>query len=94
MLVPWYLMAAYAYYHLDQSLMSDAEFDEMAIVMLENYESIEHRHKHLITKEELEAGTLLLSLERYPTITKDTAVYLLTLKQEHRPKRRLARKNK
>ena len=54
-----YLMCAYAYYEQDDPLISDQEFDELATFILENYDAIDHPHKHLVTKENLEAGTYL-----------------------------------
>jgi len=92
MLVPWYLMAAYTYYHLDESIITDAEFDRMAKELLKDYDTIEHRHKHLISKEELKAGTLLLPADQYPGITRGAAIHLLALKQEEKITRRKARK--
>lgn len=81
LMVPWYLMAAYTYYHLDESLMPDADFDTLAKRLLANYDKVEHRHKHLITVDELRGGTLLLPLDKYPEITKDSAVRLLPRKK-------------
>ena len=57
MLVPWYLMASYAYYEEDNPILEDATFDRMSKVFLQYYDEIEHMHKYLITKEMLEAGT-------------------------------------
>ena len=54
-----YLMCAYAYYEQDDPLISDQEFDELATFILENYDAIDHPHKHLVTKDHLEAGTYL-----------------------------------
>ena len=54
-----YLMCAYAYYEQDDPLISDQEFDELAKFILENYDAIDHPHKHLVTKDNLEAGTYL-----------------------------------
>jgi NAD-dependent DNA ligase len=59
MLVPFYLMCAYAYYKLDQPIISDDLFDKMAKDLLKHYDKIEHFHKHLITRGDLEAGTYL-----------------------------------
>lgn len=78
MLVPWYLITAYAYYILDESLIEDSKFDSMAKELLKNYDSIEHRHKSLIDKEDLAAGTLLLSKEDYPTIVQEIATILVS----------------
>lgn len=57
--VAWYLMASYAYYELDTPLLSDDAFDHLAKWMLERWADIQHRHKHLITEDDLRAGTLL-----------------------------------
>jgi hypothetical protein len=81
MLVPWYLITAYAYYILDETLIEDHEFDSMAKTLLSEYETVEHRHKHLITKENLEAGTLLLAEDDYPTIAKTVAIELVRGKE-------------
>jgi hypothetical protein len=65
MMVPWYLMAAYAYYKKDEPIFSDSFFDDMAKTMLTVWDDIEHRHKDLISKGDLEGGTYL---GKYPTI--------------------------
>jgi|TARA_B110000211_G_C13948619_1_gene495075 NAD-dependent DNA ligase len=54
-----YLMCAYAYYEENTNLITDAEFDQLAKDILANYDNIEHMHKHLVTKKDLEAGTYL-----------------------------------
>lgn len=59
MSVPWYLMASYAYYVEDDPILSDARFDRLGRVMLENWDKIEHQHKNHITVKDLEAGTFL-----------------------------------
>lgn len=56
--VPWFLMASYLYYVHHRSLLSDALYDQMAREMLANWEDVDHRHKHMITTGDLEAGTL------------------------------------
>jgi len=60
-----YLMCAYAYYQLDKNLIQDTEFDQLAKDILANYDNIEHMHKHLVTKKDLDAGTYL---GEYPNI--------------------------
>ena len=52
-----YLMCSYAYYKEDNPLISDQEFDDLAKFILENYNAIDHPHKHLITSDHLSAGT-------------------------------------
>ena len=59
MMVPWYLMASYAYYRQNDPLFSDSFFDAMAKTMLERWDDIEHFHKSFIKKGDLEAGTYL-----------------------------------
>lgn len=57
--VPWFLMAAYAYYVQDDPILSDSAFDRLCRRMLERWDDIEHIHKHLISKDELYGGTYL-----------------------------------
>ena len=67
MLVPWYIMAAYAYYKDDDPIFSDAFFDNMSKIMLDEWMNIYHYHKDLITIEDLKGGTYL---GKYPSIVK------------------------
>ena len=67
MMVPWYLMASYAYYKEDRPIFTDSYFDSLSKELLKEYDNIEHRHKELISKDALEAGTYLGS---YPSIVK------------------------
>ena len=60
-------MCSYAYYVEDKPLISDGEFDELAKWLLENYDNVEHMHKDLVTKGDLEAGTFL---GKYPNMVK------------------------
>lgn len=62
-----YLMCAYAYYVEDDPLIPDSEFDQLGKDILQNYDNIEHMHKHLVTKKDLEAGTYL---GEYPALVK------------------------
>ncbi len=64
MMVPWYLMASYAYYKEDDAILSDGFFDEMGKTMLAVWNDIEHFHKEHISKGDLEAGTFL---GKYPS---------------------------
>ena len=59
MMVPWYLMASYAYYEEGDPIFTDAFFDDMGKTMLKVWDDIEHFHKDLITKDDLNAGTYL-----------------------------------
>lgn len=78
LIVPWFLMASYLYYHKSESLFSDTYYDELAKDLLSNWDSIEHSHKYLIPKEDLIAGSLYsLKANDYPTFCKGAAMYLL-----------------
>lgn len=48
MTIPWFLMACYAYEMLDHPILTDGMFDHLAGTMYSNWETIQHRHKHLI----------------------------------------------
>lgn len=65
MLVPFYLMCSYAYYEEDNPIVSDAFYDKLARKLLKEYDDIDHRHKDLIDKDALEAGSFL---GKYPSI--------------------------
>ena len=69
MTVPYYLMASYAYYKEDDPIFSDDYYDELAKKILKNWDDIEHYHKHLLSKDILEAGSFL---GKYPTIVIDS----------------------
>ena len=59
MTVPWYLMAAYAYYVDDDPILSDHAYDHMVKKMVAEWGHIEHIHKHLLNLDDLKAGTYL-----------------------------------
>jgi len=77
LLVQWYLILSYAYYIEDESLVSDNEYDALCIRLLDKFEEIEHHHKHLISKEDLRAGTgYALARKDYPSIVISAAKHL------------------
>lgn len=74
----WVLAASYCYYHLYESILADEVFDKMARFLLDNYDSLEHTNKHLVTKEMLQVGSLYnLKLEEYPLRVRISADELL-----------------
>lgn len=69
-----YLMASYLYYIRYQSVMPDVEYDELSKYLMEHWDTFEHMHKHLVTQEDLQAGTLFaLADGDYPLIVKGAA---------------------
>jgi hypothetical protein len=81
MMVPYYIMAAYAYYKDDDPIFSDAFFDNMSKIMLDEWMNIYHYHKDLITIEDLKGGTYL---GKYPSIVRG-ALKNLRVVQNERP---------
>ena len=73
MCVPWYIMAAYAYYVEDNPLLEDHTFDHLATKILNHWEDIEHFHKHFLNKDMLTAGTYL---GEYPSRVKGAVAEL------------------
>ena len=67
MTVPWYLMAAYAYYVEDDPILSDYAYDHMVKKMVKEWDHIDHMHKYLLKLDDLEAGTYL---GKYPSRVK------------------------
>mgnify|MGYP003132468977 CR=1 FL=1 len=57
MLVPYYLMSCYLYYECDKNVLSDTQFDNLCKRLLDNWDSINHVHKHLIDKDALKCGS-------------------------------------
>lgn len=76
MLVPWFLMASWAYYQCDAPLLTDGAFDVLCRMLAENWHAIEHRHKPLIDRAWLIAGTCALARDRYPATVKGAAAHL------------------
>ena len=74
MLVPWYLIGAYAYYVLDMPVLTDATFDAICIMLDEEWDDLEHMHKIWVSREDLSAGTRLSTA--YPSMAKGSACAL------------------
>lgn len=80
MLVPWVLMASYAYYQLSTPLVSDATYDEWTQRLTRVWWRIKHPHKVLIT-----FGSpcgVMLKEDDYPEIVKGITKRLLEV-EEH-----------
>ena len=56
-LVPIYLMSSYLYYEQDKNVLEDTQFDYLCKKLYDNWDSVEHIHKHLIDKDNLKAGS-------------------------------------
>jgi hypothetical protein len=79
MTVPFYLMASYAYYEMDDPILSDDLYDKLAKKILNKWDTIEHYHKNLLTKDMLEAGSYM---GIYPSIVIGAVNSIKRLKKE------------
>lgn len=66
-----YMMSSYLYYVEHVHVITDVAFDHLCRELLDNWDSITHPHKHLTTKEDLEAGTGYAL--KYPLIVQSAA---------------------
>lgn len=81
MVVPWLLMASYVYYHRpewNEEVISDLTYDALFIKLKDNWTDIEHRHKYLITEEDINAGSLYgIKEEDFPRMVVGAAEHLI-----------------
>jgi DNA ligase-like protein len=75
MLVPWVLMASYAYYQLSAPLVSDDVYDEWTKRLTRVWWRIKHPHKNLITFGH--PCGVMLKEEDYPEIVKGATMRLI-----------------
>ena len=50
-------MSSYLYYEQDKNVLEDTQFDYLCKKLYDNWDSVEHMHKHLIDKDNLKAGS-------------------------------------
>jgi hypothetical protein len=78
LLVPWYLIASYAYYHLDESFMDDSAYDALCVRLNREWVLVQHRHKAIISRAALTATTAYnIRRKDYPTIVQVAAAKML-----------------
>lgn len=53
----YYLMSSFLYYKLDLSVLTDYEYDTLAMKLIEKWDEVDHPHKGLVNIEDLKAGT-------------------------------------
>jgi hypothetical protein len=60
-------MSSYLYYIEDTSMFADHEYDRLCKFFYDNFDVVVHRHKYLVDKENLRAGTgFTIKREEYP----------------------------
>jgi len=71
-------MSCYAYEVLSDVFISDAEFDALGASINANWDTIQHRHKHLVDKDKCKhTSALTVKYKHLPTITLMTTHQLL-----------------
>jgi hypothetical protein len=65
MLIPWWIMAAYAYEVEDDPIISDALFDEIAVRIKNEWDDIDHWHKPLLDRDMVKSAIAIDG--KYPT---------------------------
>jgi len=71
----WYLTTSYLYYKHHVSYVPDTLYDSWCAYLAYNWDVFEHQHKHLVTKDDLTAGTGYAI--QYPQQVQHAALYLL-----------------
>ncbi|AQT28000.1 hypothetical protein pVa21_058 [Vibrio phage pVa-21] len=72
-----FLTSSYIYYHWDhmRPICTDETFDQICKELLEKWDEIEHKHKHLISKDDLRVGSgFSLKESDYPSIVATVAL--------------------
>lgn len=82
-LVRDYLIHSYLYYELDVTLIDDHEFNLICKELATELDNIEHMHKYLVDRENLDANTGYDI--KYPTIVKHCAEKLYKIKTGNWP---------
>lgn len=70
-----YLMASFLYYHMNRSIITNDEYDQLCNDLAAGWKTGKHQHKHLITLADLKAVTGYAI--RYPSIVVGGAMLLL-----------------
>lgn len=68
MLIPFFLMASYAYYNRAMNMMPDNAFDALSGRVYREWDSIKHRHKHMVDRESCRATGVNLNEDQWPKI--------------------------
>lgn len=85
MLVPWWIIAAYCYDVEDSPIISDSKFDSLVRKLDENWDTIEHEHKHLLDRSLLKSSIAIQG--KYPAKAIGAAKRLINILQPARKKR-------
>lgn len=76
-----FLMASYLYYEVHHSPITDQDFDALCEYLKGEYDFMEHPHLHLVTYDDLVAGTGYAI--KYPLVVQHAAMRWLHEGQRH-----------
>jgi hypothetical protein len=82
MLIPWVLSAAYAYYHLDDPILTDGMYDALCKRLYAEWDAVEHLHKHLLARVWLQKGSIPLRRNDYPLRVRGAASAAIAARKE------------
>lgn len=78
---PWgkklqvYLMTSFLYYHMNRSVITNDEYDQLCVDLAAGWRTGKHQHKHVVTLADLEAVTGYAI--KYPSMVIGGAMLLL-----------------
>lgn len=78
-LISWYLMACWAHYHRDVSLISDGLFDDLCVQLIASWEKAQyHPHAKHVDIEAVRAGTgYHMKQEDFPMLVRSAVRFLV-----------------
>jgi hypothetical protein len=78
LLIPNYLIHSYLYYEMAHSVITDYEYDKLAESIYDNWDRLDHPHKHVIDKESLKTSGFAI---KYPLMVQGAArlIYKITI---------------
>lgn len=74
LLVPHYLIHCYLYYHVCRAIIEDHVFDALQARLAEEWDEVDHQHKHLIDRDGLKSGGHYI---QHPLRVRQAALYVL-----------------
>lgn len=76
-LVSVYMVASFCYHKLNETIISDDDYDQVCRRLLHNYDNITHQHKKYLDKGALRAGSGF-HITNYPIIVRTVGNSMVT----------------
>ena len=73
-------MTSFLYYHMNRSVITNDEYDQLCVDLAAGWKTGKHQHKHLVSLEDLEAVTGYAI--KYPNMVVGGAMMLLDRHRE------------